>query len=197
MRIPENYRNESHEHTLSCISVGVSWSKGESERKREFGGCNGELFPRSTWLQRNTFQPWWAPGIWCLAERTVHMGCDPQCVYEFLCVCVCVQDSCPAHLPPLRLASFIINPDDQVAMSLCPCQGMLRSDLWTSIRHSSAHVHCSCTLLGWLDISALISVWWRYTMKCCTGQKLGRGTVFRHCCPTLNTMTIYELLKHW
>ena len=33
-------------------------------------------------------------------------------------------------------------------MSLCPCQGMLRSDLWTSIRHSSAHINCSCT--AWL-----------------------------------------------
>lgn len=72
-------------------------------------------------------------------------------LWSWVCVCVrmCVwRDSCPAHLPPLRLASFIINPDDQVAMSLCPCQGMLRTDLWTSIRHSSAHVYCSCT--AWL-----------------------------------------------
>lgn len=70
------------------------------------------------------------------------MGCDPECVCVYMCVW---RDSCPAHLPPSRPASFIINPDDQVAMSLCPCQGMLRSDLWTSIRHSPAHVYRSCT----------------------------------------------------
>ncbi|CAL8354769.1 unnamed protein product [Gadus morhua 'NCC'] len=31
--------------------------------------------------------------------------------------------------PTLRAVSFIINPDDQVAMSQCPCQGMPRRDL--------------------------------------------------------------------
>lgn len=118
------------------------------EREKEFSCCDGELFPSSTWLRRRAFRPWRAPGMWCLAVCTMHMGCPPECVCVFICVW---RDSCPAHLPPLWPATFIINPDDQVAMSLCPCQGMPPSDLWTSIRHSSVHVYHSCTAwLTWL-----------------------------------------------
>lgn len=107
----------------------------QSNRQNE----KGWTFPQL----HGAFQPWQAPGILCSAERTVHLGCDPV----YMCV---RRDSCPAHLPLLRPASFIINSDDQVAMSLCSCQSMLHCDLWTSIKHSLTHVCRSDT--GWSAI---------------------------------------------
>lgn len=103
----------------------------KKDRVEKTGDCVCEFFPSSTWLLLGAFQPWQAPGIWSSAERTFHMGCDPVYMCSW-------RDSCPAHLPLLQSASFIINLNDQVAMSLCPCQGMLCSDLSTSTRHSLA-----------------------------------------------------------
>lgn len=76
-------------------------------------------------------------------------------LWSWVCVYMCVwRDSCPAHLPPLWPATFIINPDDQVAMSLCPCQGMLHltSELLSDIPWFMFTVH---VLLGQLDILVL------------------------------------------
>lgn len=147
MRIPENYSWQIQRTYSTSSCIGVGGSKRETEKGRvkksladamvNFSpvppGCSGGLFSHDGPLGSGARRS--GPCIWA--------------VILSVCVYMCVwRDSCPAHLPPLWPATFIINPDDQVAMSLCPCQGMLRSDLWTSIRHSSVHVYWSCT--AWL-----------------------------------------------
>lgn len=133
---------------------------------------------------------------------------------------MCVwRDSCPAHLPPLRPATFIINPDDQVAMSLCPCQGMLRSDLWTSIRHSSAHVYRSCTAwltrhlspaFGTVRCGYIMNNHTRYSqgitmlqLKCWVDSRALSETLSLHTFPTWNLhcnfpkLTVWQTRKHF
>lgn len=147
MTIPDNHIRgiQRTYSTSSCIGVGGLQTETEKERVKKSlaavivnfspvpPGCSGGLFSHDGPLGSGA--RWSGPCIWTVILSV--------CVY--MCVC---RDSCPAHLPPLWPATFIINPDDQVAMSLCPCQGMLRCDLWTSIRHSSVHVYRSC--IAWL-----------------------------------------------
>lgn len=128
MRIPEDHSGRVQRTYFNLYLCGRT---GERRKWKRAWLLRWWTFPQFHLAAVDGFSA--TVGLWDLMRRRLDHAYG---LWSWVCVYMCVwRDSCPAHLPPLWPATFIINPHDQVAMSPCPCQGMprLTSELLSDI----------------------------------------------------------------